>query len=158
MTKSGLMTFSTMGETLASNSGVTMHLLSPKGTPLYAVETPDGWMATDDEELEGAVPCTFNVVGQDSRVYRRRRNELVDAVRARKRQLKAAEIEEEAIRLVAAGIVSWTNIPWTDKETGRGVLLEFTSDNLLQFLEVYRPAFDQANEFIAERANFLSKG
>lgn len=152
------MTFSGMGEALASNNGVTMHLLSPTGSPMYAVETPDGWIATDEEDMPGAQPCTFNVVGQDSRVYRRRRNELVDAVRSRKRQLKAAEIEEEAIRLVAAGVAGWSNIPWTDKDTGKGVLLEFTSDNLLQFLEVYRPAFDQTNEFIAERANFLPKG
>lgn len=153
-----LFTFSEMGEVLQSNDGVSMHLLSPSGTPMYAVQTADGWMATDNEEAEGAVPCVFKVVGSDSRLYRRRRNELVDAVRSRAKTLKAAQIEAEAMRLVAAGVVGWENIPWTDKETGQRVLLSFTSDNLLMFLETYRPAFDQANEFIAERSNFMKKG
>lgn len=152
-----LTTFSKLGEALASNTGTEMHLLSPSGHPMYAVHTPDGWMATEDADMEGAVPCTFTMVGQDSRLYRRRRHELVDAVRSRKRQLRAAEIEEEAMRLVAAGVVAWGNIPWTDKDRG-AILLEFTSENLLMFLETYRPAFDQANEFIVERVNFLKQG
>lgn len=153
-----LMTFSDMGETLLSNDGVTMQLNSPTGTPLYAVKTENGWAATDEEEAEGAVPCVFKVVGTDSRLYRRRRNDMLDAVRNRQKSLKAAQIEVEAMRLVAAGVVGWENIPWTNKETGERELLAFTSDNLLMFLETYRPAFDQANEFIAERSNFLKQG
>lgn len=152
------LTFSEMGEVLQSNDGVPMHLLSPSGTPMYAIKVDGGWVLTDDEDAEGAAPCIFKVVGTDSRLYRRRRNELVDAVRSRAKTIKAAQIESEAMRLVAAGVVGWENIAWTDKESGERLLLPFTSDNLLMFLETYRPAFDQTNEFIAERSNFLKRG
>ncbi|PTX45640.1 MULTISPECIES: hypothetical protein [Gemmobacter] len=148
-------TFATMGKVLASNEGTEVHLVGPDGfTPLFAVEDAQrGWIVTVDAEAKGAVPCIMTVVGQDSRTYRRRRHEMVDAMRNRQRSIKSAQAEQEAMKMVAAGVVGWKNIPWSDAD--KGYLLSFTDDNLLMFLEAYRPAFDQLNEFIADRTRFL---
>ncbi|MDK3016551.1 hypothetical protein [Pseudodonghicola flavimaris] len=145
------MDFATMGQTLAKNDGIEMHLVGPDGvTELYAVKGENGdWSVTSDPDAEGALPCVFTVVGQDSRAYRRRKHELVDALRARQKVLKSAQIETEAMKMVAAGVTGWSSIPW------EGELLEFSDDNLLKFLDLYRPAFDQTNEFIGDRTNFL---
>lgn len=144
------MDFASMGQALAKNDGIEMHLNGPSGEPLFAVQDAKGkWTVTADEEAPGALPCAFTMVGQDSRAYRRRRHELVDALRARQKALKSAQIEGEALKMVAAGVTGWANIPW------EGGLLEFTDENLLKFLDAYRPAFDQANDFIGDRTNFL---
>lgn len=147
------MDFASMGQTLAKNDGVQMHLTGPDGTtPLYAVKVKDGWEVTTDPDAKGAEPCILTVVGQDSRIYRRRRHEMVDALRDRARQMKSAQVEQEAMKMVSAGVTGWSNIPW------EGNLLEFSNENLLKFLDSYRPAFDQVNEFIADRTNFLRIG
>lgn len=147
------MDFASMGQTLAKNDGVEMHLTGPDGTtPLYAVKDKDRWTVTTDPDAKGAVPCILTVVGQDSRVYRRRRHEMVDALRNRTKQMKSAQVEEEAMKMVSAGVTGWSNIPW------EGGLMEFSNENLLRFLDSYRPAFDQVNEFIADRTNFLRIG
>lgn len=147
------MDFASMGQTLARNDGIDMHLTGPDGvTPLYAIEVKGKWQVTADPDAKGALPCLFVVVGQDSRIYRRRKHEMVDALRTRQRTIKAAQIDDEALKLVSAGVMGWKNIPW------EGELLEFSNDNLLKFLDGYRPAFDQANEFIADRTNFLKIG
>lgn len=144
------MDFATMGQTLAKNDGIEMHLVGPDGaTPLYAVEKKGKWEVTADGDAAGAQPCIFTVVGQDSKAYRRRKHELVDALRARQKTLKSAQIDTEALKLVAAGVTGWSGIPW------EGGLLEFSDENLLKFLDLYRPAFDQVNEFIGDRTNFL---
>lgn len=145
------MDFESMGRTLAKNDGIEMQLVGPDGaTPLYA--TPDGkdkWKVTDNPDAPGAMPCLFLVVGQDCRAYRRRKHELVDALRARQKTMKSAQIDTESLKLVAAGVTGWSHIPW------EGGLMEFSDDNLLKFLDLYRPSFDQTNEYIADRGNFL---
>lgn len=145
------MDFATMGQALARNEGVDMQVVTVDGgTPLFAVKDEQGkWSVTVDAEAPGAVPCLFKMVGQDSRAYRRRKHELVDALRARQKTIKSQQIEEESLKLVAAGVVGWSNIPW------EGALLDFSDENLLRFLDNYRPAFDQANEFIGDRTRFL---
>lgn len=144
------MDFASMGQTLAKNDGIEMQLVGTDGaTPLYAVQTKGKWTVTSNPDADGALPCTFTVVGQDSRVYRRRKHEMVDALRARQKAMKSAQIETEAMKMVSAGVTGWANIPWD------GGLLEFSDDNLLKFLDLYRPAFDQTNEFIGDRTNFL---
>lgn len=145
------MDFTKIGQALASNNGTEMHLTGPDGSALlYAVEGKDGWGVTTNAEAPGAKPCLLYVVGQDSAQYRRRRNEMADALRARGKVLKSAQIEQEALKMVAAGIVGWANIPLED-----GVLAKFSDGELLKFLDAYRPAFDQVNEFIGDRSNFL---
>lgn len=145
------MDFASMGRTLAKSDGVEMHLVAPDGvTPLYAVQEKGKWTVTADPNAKDAQPCILTVVGQDSRDYRRRKHELVDALRTRQKTMKSAQIETESLKLVAAGVTGWANIIWDD-----GSQLEFTDDNLLRFLDLYRPAFDQVNEFIADRGNFL---
>ena len=144
------MDFETMGQTLAKNDGIEMQLVGPDGaTPLYAVEVKGKWSVTDNPDAPGAMPCLFMVVGQDCRAYRRRKHELVDALRLRQKTLKSAQIDTEALKLVAAGVTGWSHIPWG------GGLMEFSDENLLKFLDLYRPAFDQTNEFISDRGNFL---
>ena len=152
-------TFATMASTLASNTGIELHLTGPDGvTPLYAVEDEaKGWIVTTDEDAKGAVPCLFTVVGQDSKAYRRRRHEMVDALRNRQKALKSAQIEEEAMKMVSAAVTGWSGIPWSDAE-GKGYLLPFTDENLLMFLDKYRPAFDLVNEAVGDRARFLKIG
>lgn len=151
------MNFATMGKALASDTGTAMHLTDPNGAPLYAIEGKDGWTVTDDAETKGAQPCLFYVVGQDSRTYRRRRNEMVDALRKSQQAMKAAQVEQEAKKMVAAGVTGWSHIPFGE-EGEKGALLEFSDANLLRFLDAYPPAFDQVNEFIGNRANFLQRG
>lgn len=153
------MDFGTHGRSLASGTGTTMQLVDPADgfTPLFAVNDADkGWTLTTDEDTPGALPCILRVVGQDSKAYRRRKHELVDALRTRQKNLKAAQIEVEAMKLVSAGVIGWENIIWSDGENPAEPL-PFTDENLLMFLDVYRPAFDQVNEFVAERANFLAQ-
>lgn len=144
------MDFLSMGQTLASDSGVEVQLVAPDGfTRLYAVEKGGKWSLTTDAEAKGAEPCRVFVTGQDSRAYRRRKHELVDAIRKHQNTIRAAQIETESLKLVAAGVTGWQNIPW------EGELLEFSDENLLRFLDVYRPAFDQLDKFIGDRANFM---
>lgn len=147
------MDFFSMGRTLAADTGTEMHLTGPDGsTPLYAVELDGKWSITTDSDAPGAIPCILNVVGQDSKTYRRRKHELVDALRARAKALKSAQIETEAMKMVAAGVTGWQGV------VGDGEQLAFTDENLLKFLDLYRPAFDQVNEFVGDRTNFLKVG
>lgn len=153
------MNFNSLGSKLVSNDSKEMHLVGPDGfSPLFVVkDDKEGWRVTVDDQAEGAEPCLLYVVGQDSAAYRRRRNGMADALRARGKVLKSAEIEQEAMKMVAAAVVGWKNIAWGEEGEKAG-LLDFTDDNLLKFLELYRPAFDQVNEFIGDRSNFLRVG
>lgn len=154
------MDFASNGRALVADTGTPMQLVDPTDdfSPLYAIEDPEkGWTVTLDAEAPGARPCILRVVGQDSRAYRRRRHELVDALRARQKAMKSAQIEAEALKMVAAGVIGWENIPWSDPGE-KAILLPFNDENLLAFLDLYRPAFDQVNDFIGQRSNFLPRG
>lgn len=152
------MDFASMGRTLAANTGTTMHLVAPDGvTPLYAIQDDEkGWIVTTDPEAPGAKPCRFTVVSQDSKAHRRRRHEVVDALRKQQKTLKSEQVEQEAMRVVAAAVTGWENIPWSDGKDQPGYLMEFSNENLLKFLDLCQWNYQQVQDFIAERTNFLT--
>lgn len=147
------MDFRSIGQKIASTEGVELHVKAPNGEPLYAVQRGKAWSLTMDDGEPGALPCILRVVSKDSKVFRRRNHELLDSLRKQK-DMKAAKAEIESFRLIAAGVVGWSNIVWPDAEGVNG-LLQFSDENLMEFLMTYREAADQVNEYIADRANFF---
>ena len=147
------MDFSTISQSLATTTH-TMHILGPDGLPMWAYTDPETQKASvtsDADNLESRGieyrAAVFKVVGQDSAAYRKRRAELYNLFQKRKR-LKFNENEEERLKTVAAAVVGWDGIPWN------GEWLEFTDANVLTFMDGYRPAYDQADEEMANRGNF----
>jgi len=144
------MDFHTIGTTIASSEGVDMHVKGPTGRLLYAIPDGDGdgWKLTESKDAEGAQPSTLRVVSTDSDVFRERKDKDLPAFRdLNKRTLQ--EIEDRGIRAVAAGIIGMKGIVF------KGQLMEYSDENVLEFFRVYRPAFEQADRFISDRANFF---
>ncbi len=144
------MDFHSISSSLADSKGVPLHIVSPDGLPLYAEDLGDGKWNLTTKKTE--FPCRFFMVGQDSEKFRQRKAKMyIEAVKTSRKKKNFDEAEHEMLETVAAGVVGWENIVWTGN-----VLFDYDEDNLIEFLDAYRPAFDQANTFIMDRSNFFS--
>lgn len=131
----------------SATCGVPMRIVGPTGAPVRAAD--------------GTYVSVF-LMGTDSDAYRRRANEAVleRMERAKSgRQVEMSDLEEaeeKALSLVVDCTVGWDGVYDTE-----GALVPFTRENVRSFYKAFPAAREQADRFIADRANFLpasSKG
>ena len=141
------MDFKNISKTLSDSKGVPMQILSPDDRLLYAREVDGKWELTTEET---EFPCELMMVGQDSKEFRERKKEMFGNRSSKSRRaMKFEDAEHEAIETVAAAVVGMHYVVWD------GAILDHSTANLFQFLDEYRPAFEQANIYIADRSNFF---
>ena len=107
----------------------------------------DEILYTDDK------PIVFELLGADSTEYRRRLRMAGNKNISKGRKGQTVEkLEAETVDLLAACTVNWTGVV-LDGET-----LEFSFQAAKQLYgdERFRWIYDQVDEFIGERSNFLS--
>lgn len=132
------MDLSTLNVAAAADRGADLHLAHPStGEPLY---TEDG------------KPVTIRLLGADSHEYRQRIRRLANQnLNKKKRERQNLEqIEEQAAELLAAITVGWSNIVL------EGETVECNVDNAKSLYLDYAWIREQVDEFVGERANFLS--
>lgn len=104
-------------------------------------------MDLDGEETDAKI----KVVGQDSKIFKRRIHRLTDISRKKKNGLKAAELEREFLETYSACCIEFENC-YIGKKEIKGDNLE----DVVDFLEKFKFILDQVAEFVGERSNFLS--
>lgn len=121
-----------------ANTGAAMHVEHPAtGEKLY----------TESDE-----PVTITLLGIDSDKMKARQHELTNAVLKkgfRAKMPSAEKHDDERITTLALATVSWANIELDGKP------LDCTSENARKLYARLPWLADQADAFIADRANFL---
>lgn len=100
-------------------------------------------------------PITLHLLGRDSEVFRKasramsNRRLKATARAGRNAAISAEEMEAEGKKLVIACTIGWNNVVVDGSE------LAFTAENVEAFYERFPAFFEQADEFIGARENFL---
>ncbi|HEY8359362.1 MAG TPA: hypothetical protein VIL30_18075 [Ramlibacter sp.] len=122
----------------ASNQGAVMELENP---------------ATGEKLLtESGEPITITLLGIDSDKLKKRQNELTNEVLKkgfRPKMTTAEKQETDRLTTLALATVSWSNIEMGGKK------LDCTTDNARSLYKALPWLKEQADAFIADRANFL---
>lgn len=93
---------------------------------------------------------TIVVAGQDSKVYRvAKRNMMTDRFKAKRMKLEGEEVEREAKKLVAACVVSWSGVV----EDGKP--LECSVGQAMYVFDKYPWLYEQVEAVHGDRASFL---
>ncbi len=144
--------FSTISNDLLATTGTPMQLKSPDGYDTFAYQDGDKWGLTTTPESEKAEckPSRLFIIGADSKPFRRRQSEMFKVAQDVK-NVGFERAEEEGAKTIAAAIVGWENVIWGGKQ------LEFTPENVVMFLLKYRPAAEQVDAFMTDRANFFKR-
>jgi hypothetical protein len=117
-----------------SNEGANMVLRHPvDGTPLLR----------DDKE-----PMYIRLAGMDSEHWRRANQANFDKRAKSRQRVTAAIVEEDTINLFVACTLGW-NIQMDGKD------VDFTEGHVRGFYTEFTWAREQADNFVADRANFL---
>lgn len=97
-------------------------------------------------------PMSLEVVGTDSDVFRNRQRTLRNKrlKRNNRQKITADEIEADAIATIVSCTVGFNNIVLD------GELIEYNEANAFKLYERLRWVFEQADEFIGERVNFMT--
>jgi hypothetical protein len=108
------------------------------------------WMVIQDYEGD-ETDARIKVVGQDSKIFKKRMHRFADINRKKKNGLKAAEIEREFLETYASCCVEFENCFVGKKEIKADNL-----EDVIEFLETFRFILDQVSTFSGDRSNFLS--
>lgn len=98
-------------------------------------------------------PMTITLLGKDSEQYRRTSRMAANKNLKRGRNAPTVEkFEQDGVELLAAVTIDW-NLQWSEakKEFSPAAVKELYAD------PDYRWVYEQVDEFVAERANFLTK-
>ena len=95
-------------------------------------------------------PFKIKLIGKDSKAYGAKIRRVYEKTRNKKKGLNAAEIEIERMAIAVACTIEW-DVKWTD-----GKELPCTSDNVEMIYTQFPWILEQVEDFIGDRANFLS--
>jgi len=105
------------------------------------------------EELfaDDGTPIVFKLLGSDSQEYRRMVRMTANKNLKQGRQTPTVErFEQNGVELLVAVTVGWSGVQVN------GEMLEFSPANARQLYTDYRWIQEQVDQFVAERANFLT--
>lgn len=100
-------------------------------------------------------PIRLLLLGRDSAKYRNKsreaQNRRLEKIKpgAKKISIKAEEIENDGLAIVISCTKGWENITIDGEEK------EFNQNNLIEFYTRFPAFFEQADNFIGNRGNFL---
>lgn len=132
------MDLSTLDTRDVANTGAVMEVENP---------------ATGEKLLtEAGEPITITLLGIDSDKLKKRQNELTNEVMKkgfRPKATTAEKIEADRLATLCLATVAWSNIEFGGKK------LDCTPENARSLYKALPWLRDQADAFIADRANFL---
>lgn len=131
------MDFKNFDLTAAAEKGATLTLRHP----------------TTDEDLLDAKgsPITITVLGNDSREFRRKMDELTRQRQRKKGNVSLVEGERLAAELLASVTKAWSGIDWEGKP------LECNYENATMLYRERSWVRLQVDEFVADAGNFFKK-
>ena len=113
---------------------------------------------TDLKQADGS-NITISLLGKDSDVYVKADNFVQNKrVEAAKRQVKFsnAEAQQQNAETIARCTTSWSGVPKCWVEGGEDEApVEFSFENAVKLYTTQRWVFEQADNFVGDRANFL---
>ena len=129
---------------------------SSKGFNIASLKAKDtATMVLRDLNTGKDVPgVTFELHGMDSEPYRKAKLKI-DRARAKKftgqkrPHLDPGEIEQDNLKLLAACIGGWTGLEFN------GEPFLYSPENALNVLETVPEIYDQIDQFVGDRRNFL---
>lgn len=130
----------------AAEAGAVMELKHPAtGDVIRKPETSDTPAGQDPP------PVTMTLAGQDSERHKRARNAAVTKRLARRNpgKITGEDADAENLDVLVACVISWDGI------VDNGEPLDCTAKNVRRIFEKYPWAREQAEQFIADRANYL---
>ena len=108
------------------------------------------WVNLEHPVTGETLDVALKLVGSDSAKYRERQREMQDKRLSKgKFKLSAAELETEAVGLIAACVVDWKNVVVDDKP------LACTDANVRKIIKEQKWVREQIDVAIADRANFI---
>lgn len=137
------MDFSTLDTRKKSNEGAFLHLKHPgTGKLLY----------DEGHTEESPKPVGLYMLGRDSDKYaeltHKKNNTLLDSKKKPDEELTSESLEQENIKLVSSLTVGWQNIKFMGDDN-------FDSEKMPHFFRLFPWAYEQANTFAGDRANFI---
>lgn len=113
------------------------------------------WMEIENPSTGEPLGIKLKVLGMDSKAYQDQQRKTQDRNMKKGfrglKQLKSETIENDKTELICACTVDWDNVVY-DGET-----LDCTRENCRWLYKSYRWIFDQVDEFIGDRGNFLGE-
>jgi len=110
------------------------------------------WMEIEDPASGEPLNMFLKLMGEDSDAFQKQLRKQRDKhLKKRTKNLKWDAFEAERIELLVGCTAEWKNITYKDEP------VEFTKENLRWLYATYRGIRDQADEFIADRANFMGE-
>jgi uncharacterized protein YbcI len=108
------------------------------------------WMELEHPASGEALGMHVKVLGVDSERYQKALRKQQDKrLKKRNKTIKAEELENEGIELLAQCVAEWEGFTYNENE------LECNLENVRWFLKTYKWAKDQIDDFIGDRSNFL---
>ena len=112
------------------------------------------WLTLRHPSTGEDLPIRIRLVGKDSQIWRQGERSFSDrrleqAQKAGKLKITTLQIEERGLRLLAAATLEWEGI-----ELDRAPV-PCTMEQALRVYERFNWIAEQADEFVADRANFL---
>jgi hypothetical protein len=130
-----------------ANKGQVLHLKNPgDGTELFDADKK---------------PVTITLLGKDSDVFVKadniKQNKMVEAAK-RGAKYSAAQMREENEAIMARCTTGWSGIPkcWVEGKGEDETPAEFTFENAVALYHNIGWVFEQADNFVGDRANFLT--
>lgn len=108
---------------------------------------------TKEEILIDGKPLWIELLGPDSKKYKSENNKIINSrIVANKKggKVTAELMEQENKKLVAAVITGWS-----DQFVKDGEPFVFSAANAAVLVNAYPPIFEQLNDFLQDRGNFL---
>jgi len=113
------------------------------------------WTEIENPSTGEPLGIKIKVLGMDSKAYQDQQRKTQDRNMKKGfrglKQLKSETIEKDKIELICACTVDWENVVYD------GEALECTRENCRWLYKTYRWIFDQVDEFIGDRGNFLGE-
>lgn len=107
---------------------------------------------SDEDLVDGkGNPITITLLGNDSREFRRKMDEISRNRQGKKKTISLAEGERMASELLASVTKSWSGIEWDGKP------LECNYENALMLYRERAWLRVQVDEFVADAGNFFKK-
>lgn len=122
----------------ASESGIKFNVLHPK---------------TKEELVYDGKPVWISLLGPDSEKYKKENNKIING--RIKSNRKGGTITTEVIEQDNKKLVSMVITGWSDNFGIDGEPLTFSLENAKMLLDAYPWIYDQLNDFLGDRGNFL---
>ena len=126
-----------------SETPTRVNLVDPQTKEEITIKNEDGT----------SEPLWVEILGPDSKKYKTENNKIINSrITANKKggKVTAELMDQENKKLVAAVITGWS-----PKFVREGAPFLYSAENAKLFVEAYPPIYEQLNDFLQDRGNFV---